>query len=179
MLVYDIDVLNDTLFFCGNRNSKAFVAWADIPTFFSTGVFNYQEISEISYISKIKPYHSSLDYLNLACLSIANTYGGYCSYITQVDVTNNSYIIAPIPAITGYDELCNDIIVYNDYILVAGCMENNTAPSPYGWSVRVYDKDNISNNLPYSFMMIQNYGNYVDRLTTSFLTKSKDEKKLN
>lgn len=178
MLVYDIDVLNDTLFFCGNRNSKAFVAWADIPTFFSTGVFNYQEISEISYISKIKPYHSSLGYLNLACLSSTNTYGGYCSYITQVDVVNSSYIISSIPAITGFDELCSDIIVYNDYILVAGYMENNTNPSPYGWSVRVYDKDNIANIIPHSFMMIQNYGNYVDRLTTSFLAKSKDEKKV-
>lgn len=108
----------------------------------------------------------------MACL------GGGC--VIQVDMTSDDYRISKIDTLDNYKEMHHDIIVYDKYILVSGYI-NDLIFNMYGWSIRMYDKNDISQSVPYkNVYIISNWGSltYTNISDLSFLIKSKDEKKL-
>lgn len=175
--VRDIDVFENTLFFSGFfrtslTSSDGFVAWADINDFFDNGIFYFKRIEEVGIIDKVKPYLNGVAEINLACL------GGGC--VIQVDVASDNYKISKIDTLDDYREMYHDIIVYDKYILVSGYI-NYLISNMYGWSIRMYDKNDISQSVPYkNVYIISNWGSltYTNISDLSFLIKSKDEKKL-
>lgn len=174
--VRDIDVFKNTLFFSGFLStslttSVGFVAWADVNDFFDNGTFYFKRIEEVGIINKVKAYINN-EKINLACL------GGGC--VIQVDMASDDYRISKIDTLDNYTEMHHDIIVYDKYILVSGYI-NDLIFNMYGWSIRMYDKSDISQSVPYKNMyIISNWGSltYTNTSDLSFLIKSEDEKKL-
>ncbi|MBQ6753735.1 MAG: hypothetical protein IJR03_00865, partial [Bacteroidales bacterium] len=114
--VYDIEIYNRFLFISGRKDiNKGFVAWADVNTFFTAGTVNYKVIPETSNIRKVKPYLTNTNTVNLACLAD----GTMGEMVLQVELLTNNYTISQIIPVQN-TETYNDIIVYNDYIILAG-----------------------------------------------------------
>lgn|GEM_PF-3642156 len=181
-VVTDIDVYKDTLCFCGYASSVCgFVAWTEISDFFNTGKFIYKLIPEVGSIEKIKPYMSEAGTINFACLSNYNSSTSSIN-VVQIDVAEDDYTISQTIPMDGYSEYYTDIIVYDNYILVVGSMRSTTALTPFGWSVRIYNKNDISQPVPYTrnLCFIHNYGGltYENSQGVTFLVKSRDDKKL-
>ena len=154
--VYDIEIYDRFLFFSGRKDiNNGFVAWADINTFFTTGTVVYKVISETTNIRKIKPYLANTNLLNLACLA-EESIG---EMVLQVEFSTNNYTISQIIPVQN-TETYNDIIVYNDYIILAGNYSDGTQ---LGYAIRKYDKNNITNPLTNNVTFIWNmdYENYI------------------
>ena len=167
--VYDIEIYNRFLFISGRKDiNKGFVAWADVNTFFTAGTVNYKVIPETSNIRKVKPYLTNTNTVNLACLAD----GTMGEMVLQVELLTNNYIISQIIPVQN-TETYNDIIVYNDYIILAGNYYDGY--SELGYAIRKYDKNNIANSLTYNITFIWNT-DYENNLSYKpLLAKTKKE----
>ena len=168
--VYDIEIYDRFLFFSGKKDmSTGFVAWADVNTFFTAGTVNYKVIPETSNIRKVKPYLTNTNTVNLACLAD----GTMGEMVLQVELLTNNYIISQIIPVQN-TETYNDIIVYNDYIILAGNYYDGY--SELGYAIRKYDKNNIANSLTYNITFIwnTNYENYLSYKPLLAKTKKED-----
>lgn len=168
--VYDIEIYDRFLFFSGKKDmSTGFVAWADVNTFFTVGTVNYKVIPETSNIRKVKPYLTNTNTVNLACLAD----GTMGEMVLQVELLTNNYTISQIIPVQN-TETYNDIIVYNDYIILAGNYYDGY--SELGYAIRKYDKNNIANSLTYNITFIwnTNYENYLSYKPLLAKTKKED-----
>ncbi|MBR1768996.1 MAG: hypothetical protein IJ748_00895, partial [Bacteroidales bacterium] len=178
LIVEDIDIIDNLLCFCGQRDQKAFIAWADVDDFFSTGEFKFMEINISSPLFRIRAYRNSSNEINFACLD-ARVFYGSASKIVQFNLSSLTFIVSDITPPDDYEERVSDIIVYGDYILVSGYIKS-TNSTLYSWDVRVYNKDDIS--VPSTADNLHILGNNptyrIDNRNYAFLAKSEDEKKL-
>lgn len=168
--VYDIEIYDRFLFFSGKKDmSTGFVAWADVNTFFTAGTVNYKVIPETSNIRKVKPYLTNTNTVNLACLAD----GTMGEMVLQVELLTNNYTISQIIPVQN-TETYNDIIVYNDYIILAGNYYDGY--NELGYAIRKYDKNNIANSLTYNITFIWNtdYENYLSYKPLLAKTKKED-----
>lgn len=137
--------------------------------FFTAGTVNYKVIPETSNIRKVKPYLTNTNTVNLACLAD----GTMGEMVLQVELLTNNYTISQIIPVQN-TETYNDIIVYNDYIILAGNYYNGY--NELGYAIRKYDKNNIANSLTYNITFIwnTNYENYLSYKPLLAKTKKED-----
>ncbi|MFV0600170.1 MAG: hypothetical protein ACK5M0_10695 [Bacteroidales bacterium] len=135
IVVKDFKVFENKIYFCGESSGYGFIAKATISDLFYSNSFSWDNIIESQSINKMQVYRGSNSEINIACIGTESTGESILLHYKE-----NSTFSYNIYRSQNSDEIFDDILLKDNYIVTVGRPDNNYSPN---FIVRRYDRNNI------------------------------------